>query len=275
MALRNTIFGRKKVKIYADADVNAFIAITHIRSLYQTDALNYLIVSLKANLLWNKIYVGYPMIGGNAFAHSFNIKNPVNSDSANRLSYIGSGSGKHDNNGYQPRILSIAGHSGANTFFIPSVNMNINSQGFTTCLYSTSYSQNMWEMGCETSSTQRIHVATSNNTAPQFNCRINSANITNNVEVGATGIFTGQRISSTQGNLIYNKSIVRAPFATTGTLPDIPLYLGSLNLNGVIINSSTRVYNGFFVHEAFSNTEAIIYHTILETYQSMLGRKTW
>jgi len=60
-----------------DKDLTSFLAKTGIEDKDQIFALNYLIIELKTNNLWDKMHVIYPLVGGTAHRHSFNLKNPA------------------------------------------------------------------------------------------------------------------------------------------------------------------------------------------------------
>ena len=55
---------------------------------------------------WNRTPIIYPFVGGSATTHKFNLKNPLNSDGANRLTF---GSGfSHGANGVTPPGNAVA-----------------------------------------------------------------------------------------------------------------------------------------------------------------------
>jgi hypothetical protein len=58
-----------------DADAQAFITAASITDSTQISAVNTLVTGLKSNNLWTKMKAIYPVVGGNATAHSYNLKN--------------------------------------------------------------------------------------------------------------------------------------------------------------------------------------------------------
>jgi len=76
-----------------DPDADAFIAAAGITDQTQKDAINQLVLDLKAGVIWGKMHAIYPMVGGTALAHSTNLKNPA--------AFLGifSGAVVHDANG--------------------------------------------------------------------------------------------------------------------------------------------------------------------------------
>lgn len=80
-----------------DADAQAFIDAAGITSSTQQDAVNTLVVGLKADSLWTKMIAIYPIVGGSATTHKYNLKDPRDLDAAYRITFAGAVT--HDSNG--------------------------------------------------------------------------------------------------------------------------------------------------------------------------------
>lgn len=78
-------------------DAEAFIAAAGITIASQKTAIERLISDLKAAGTWSKFRFIYPLVGGNAAAHSINLKDPRPLDAAYRITW--SGGLTHDQNG--------------------------------------------------------------------------------------------------------------------------------------------------------------------------------
>ena len=61
-------------KISFDADAQAFITAAAITDLNQQNAINTLVVSLKGYSIWTKFKAIYPIVGGTASQHKYNLK---------------------------------------------------------------------------------------------------------------------------------------------------------------------------------------------------------
>lgn len=73
-----------------DADAQAFITAAGISDATQQVAINTLVVGLKANSLWTtKMDAIWPLVGGTASTHKWNLVNPVDTDAAHRLTFTG------------------------------------------------------------------------------------------------------------------------------------------------------------------------------------------
>lgn len=92
--LNNGLFNNEIVN---DSDAQNFINAIGTLNEQQKLAIKTLVFNLKANNLWNLLDCVYPIIGGTASSHKFNLKNSRNADSAFRLTF--SGGVTHDNNG--------------------------------------------------------------------------------------------------------------------------------------------------------------------------------
>jgi hypothetical protein len=58
-----------------DSDAAAFFTSTGITNTTQKDAVNTLVLELKAESLWTKFIAIYPLVGGSATTHKYNLKN--------------------------------------------------------------------------------------------------------------------------------------------------------------------------------------------------------
>ncbi len=72
-----------------DPNAQAFILAANITDPTQQQAINTLVVDLKANNLWNNMDAIYPFVGGTADSHKYNLKDPRDLDIAYRLEYRG------------------------------------------------------------------------------------------------------------------------------------------------------------------------------------------
>jgi hypothetical protein len=72
-----------------DPDAFRFIEVANITSSVQAAAINTLVLGLKSNTLWDKMQVIYPFVGGTAFSHKFNLKNPLPLNTAFQATFAG------------------------------------------------------------------------------------------------------------------------------------------------------------------------------------------
>lgn len=104
-----------------DADAQAFFDAAGITDATQMSAVDTLVTSLKSNNLWTKFHAIYPMVGGTATTHKYNLKDPRDLDAAFRLTFAGGWT--HSSTGALPN-----GSTGyANTHYIESSHAVTNS----------------------------------------------------------------------------------------------------------------------------------------------------
>ena len=60
----------------SDADAQAFVTAANITDQVEADAINTLVIGMKADGLWTKMKAIYPIVGGVASSHAVNLKTP-------------------------------------------------------------------------------------------------------------------------------------------------------------------------------------------------------
>jgi hypothetical protein len=126
---RKTILfaNNNKPKNILDVDAKAFLQAAGITDATITIAINTLVVDLKLNNLWNKIQAAYPFVGGTATTCKFNLKNPLDTNAAFRITFSGGMS-------YNSTGITGNGINGtANTHYVPIIQGVTNSQHI--CIY--------------------------------------------------------------------------------------------------------------------------------------------
>jgi hypothetical protein len=101
------------VPIVSDPNAQAFLDAAVITDVTQANAVNNLVIGLKADGTWSKLKAIYPFVGGTASQHKFNLKDPRDLDVAFRLSF--GGGWTHSSNG----SLSNGVNAYADTFLNP------------------------------------------------------------------------------------------------------------------------------------------------------------
>ena len=96
-----------------DANAQAFFTAAGITDTTQKTAVNTLVTDLKAANIWTKMKAIYPMVGGTAAQHRFNLKSPGTTNADFYLDFIGGGT--HSATGYLPNGTTAY----ADTFLIP------------------------------------------------------------------------------------------------------------------------------------------------------------
>jgi hypothetical protein len=120
-----------------DPDAQAFITATGITDSTQQSAVDVLVKDLKNYNLWSKMKAIYPMVGGTATTHKYNLKDPRDLDVAFRLEFINSwthastGAKPINGSGYATTYLSPRTHSSQDSFHASYYVRNHVAGGFT------------------------------------------------------------------------------------------------------------------------------------------------
>lgn len=250
-----------------DVDAQAFITAASITDSTQKSAINTLVIDLKGYGLWNKMYAIYPFVGGNANSHKLNLKNPVDSNAAYRLTF--NGGWVHSNNG----ILG----NGVNTYANTNLGMNILPQNNAhLSIYSrTNSTGNRVEIGVYYTTIgfySLLCARLNNNFQTRLNSGASDAIISN---TDSRGFFQVYRTDSTNIN---NKKGTATPTAfarasvSNGGF-NFPYYIGDLSFNNSPLGYYTdREYAFASLGEGYTDSEAANLYTSIQNYNTTLGR---
>jgi hypothetical protein len=108
--------------IIVDANAQAFITAAGITDPTQQSAIDNLVIGLKADGIWTNMTAIYPLVGGTATTHKYNLKDPRDLDAAYRLAF--NGGWTHDANG----ITGNGVNTYADTFSFSSKTIGIYSR---------------------------------------------------------------------------------------------------------------------------------------------------
>lgn len=255
-----------------DPDAQAFITAAGITNPTQQTAINTLVLSLKANSIWAKMKAIYPFVGGTASSHKFNLKNPLDTNAAFRLSFVGGWT--HSATGALPN-----GTNGyANTFFKPLTNgltYNNNHISFYSRTSSSLVGGGFYEMGCGNnvvSDGLTLWSRRSANTAGY-----DSGNYVTNrltfLNTDGKGFYCGTSPNTTS-KFFKNGVSQGSKLLIFGLLNDANVFIGGFNE----YDTSTIYYS--FREQAFASignglndTEAANFYTAVQAYQTTLGRQ--
>lgn len=249
-----------------DPDAQAFITATGIVDNTIITAVNNLVLSLKAESFWTRMPAFYPLVGGTATTHKFNLKDPRDLDAAYRLTF--SGSITHDANGMQGN-----GSNGfANTHMVLGSVTNINSA--MMFMYSgTNTNGFYYDMGAFDGGAGNVIAAIN---ARVSDVMLGAMNQDDQAAIPSTTDSTGfhaiTRFNSTQ-ELRNIRGTNTSPYGRTSIAePTIVQYLMAWNTSGSAANYSPRLYKAFGYGDGFSGAELITLNTIVTTFQTELGR---
>lgn len=257
-----------------DPATTAFITAAGITDPTQINAINRLVLNYKGQGdlntsvdLWTNSKAVYPFVGGSASSHMYNLKDPRDLDAAFRLSFLGGWT--HDTNGAKPN----GSNAYARTFLIPSAELNLNTHA--VCYYSgTNLSEPIADpinIGAFNSTTQAITLVKSNSLlGTRLNSTLNT--VANTIMKGFNHTI---KTSSTTSKLFQN-GVALSSGVGGGTLPNIELYIGTLNLSGSPY-ATGYVRNDFrfcaISSNSLSDANALLMYQIVQQFQTDLSRQ--
>ena len=262
-----------------DADAAAYLSavITAGGSVDATmsAATNTLFTGLKSNGLYSKLVAMYPFLGGTQNSCKFNAVNPVDSNAAFRLSYIGAGLS------FSSSGMSVTNQtSAANTNLVPTNVFLTNAQ--TTGIYFTALpavlTRNVFLYGA---------YRDDNFPASDFFQSVESTggeltsvyySRTNDLSWGA--VNDGLLTQSTDGSTIFIRRNGAAVASTSlvGNICQYPIYIGALNILNTTppyFGEPTAIYSFFYESQYLNSSECGIIETLINTFQTTLGRNVY
>jgi hypothetical protein len=256
-----------------DADATAFIAAAGITNLTQAAAINTLVNDLKTYGLWTKMKALYPMVGGSAASHKFNLKDPRDLDVAYRLVF--NGGWVHSSTGAKPN--GTTGY--ADTKLIPSVNIsNVNSVSISNYSRTQDTSFNGVQIGCYDGSNGQANELN----AYQYysiisrkggSCYQYSIEAVLSTETNTKGFLLNSRTSSSIFKLFFNNNLLNTNTTIrTGNLPTRSLYIGASNWFNGTNQYSPHEHAFDSIGDGLTDTEASNFYTSVQKFQTTLGR---
>jgi hypothetical protein len=256
-----------------DPDAQAFITAASITNPTQQTAINTLVVSLKANGLWTKMKAIYPFVGGTAFAHKFNLKDPRDLNSAFRLSFLGGWT--HSANG----ILPNGTNAYADTFFNP-VTQSVAQNNFFLSAYSRTNSTlgAPYEIGNSDtwfSGAKFTGLITRYSNGNRY-ISIADAYSTANAETDSRAFYCGGTNGTSNQRLYKNGVSVLSGTSQQTGFSNCNMFIGAVN-SLLTIPSTAGFSNKELAFASLSNglsaTEAANLYTRVQAYQTTLGRQ--
>jgi flagellar basal body rod protein FlgC len=247
-----------------DPDAQVFITAASLTDNTQKNAINTLVVNCKAAGIWTKMPAIYPLVGGTASTHKWNLKDPRDLDAAYRLVFAGGVT--HSSQGIQGNAVN--GY--ANTF----LNFNtISTLGGVSTYVLNNITQNSVTIGCQNSG------GTATNIIPRFSdsnayLRVYSPSQTSIPNLNSKGFIALSRINSTQMEVNFNGVNGTYSSNVSGLGTDKSLYLmaNHSDIFGINLFSSHQIAFAT-IHNNMSAGDLSQLYSIIQTYQTTLGRQ--
>ena len=267
-------WNKTEFEVTGDADAAAFISAAGITDATQKSAILALVTQFKADSIWSKLHAIYPMVGGSSSAHKYNLKNPLDTDAAFRLTF--SGGITHGTGGIQPN-----GTNGyADTHFVPFYEQSLTSSHFS--LYSRTSgasTQSFGGAGIRSSSgnpASYMVIRSSSNSRFAVMWNESTGGIaTASSETDARGFYLMSRTDNNLLNYYKNASqIAQNTDNNAGSLATNSYYLGVFNQGGSPLGSTYDNKQIAFstIGSGLSNAEQTSLYNAVQAFQTSLSR---
>jgi hypothetical protein len=260
-----------------DEDAQSFLTTAGITNNLEYWAVVKLTRDLKFNGIWSKMKAIYPFVGGTSTTHKFNLKDPRDLNDAFRLTF--SGGWTHSSTGAKPNGTNAY----ADTYLVPATHLTDASSHLSVyprdnTRYSANGSSAANDIGA---------FNTGFNKAFAFCARfVNDTAIADSFDTGTNrittansdsrGFFVATRTSLTSHKMFKNGIQLGSTNTNTSTgrsdvtvsTPIAAYWNGSSRGN-----YSTREYAFISMGDGLTDSEVATYYTIVQTFQTTLGRQ--
>ena len=250
-----------------DIDANKFLLAANINDIRIKNAINKLVINLKAANIWTKMKAIYPFVGGTATAHKFNLVNPLDTNAAFRLVF--NGGWTHSANGALPNGTNAY----ADTYVIPFNNLLRNDSHIS--FYSrTNAIGDYFDIGQSGSPTTGIN---SNMIASRwsngfFQGRVNATTNTQISNSDSRGFYVSSRLSSTTQSIYKNAVVTSSTVSSTG-LAGNSINIGRWNNAGGTAYYSLRECAFASIGDGLSDAQALALYNAVQNFNTTLGRQ--
>jgi hypothetical protein len=245
-----------------DPDAQTFIDSAGITNTTQKNAINSLVINLKNANLWTGMVAIYPMVGGTAETHKWNLKDPRNLNAAYRLVFTGGWT--HSATGAKPNGVDAS----AETYLLG----NSLSQNSTALNYysRTDANEGRVDMGYFSSSALYLAYRFNSTIYPSIHAAESSGGAS--PYTTSLGLITGSRVNATQ-TVFYQDGAIKGTYARASVAPAaVTILLGAYKSGGSPTLFSTKECAFASIGAGLTDADVANLYTSVQAYQSALGR---
>jgi len=246
---------------FGDPDVQAFLNATGITDPTITSAITTLVADLKSNNIWTKMLAIYPVVGGTATTHKYNLKDPQDTDAAFRLVFVGGWT--HSSTGATPNAINAH----ADTKFIPSVQLTASSGHFAKYNRTLDLAASKVD-GCfdGTSSYFQQNYTSANGLIGEV------AAVASYTPTDTRGMFTVSRIATNAQKVFRNSSQVAVNNTPITIIPNRSVYIGARqDASPVFLNSYQCAFAS--LGTGLTDTDVSNLYTLVQNFNTTLSRQ--
>jgi hypothetical protein len=254
--------------VIIDTDAQSFITAAAITDTTQKSAINTLVTDLKAANIWTKMKAIYPMVGGSATTHKWNLKDPRDLDAAFRLVF--SGGWTHSANGALPNGTTAY----ADTKLTPQSNLTQNNCHLSFYSRSNTAGANRASMGSTnpsfTTSHQMFLRFTDGNYYGIIDSNTAFAQYSN---TNTTGYYVVSRTSNNSIKAYKNSSLIATNTTTIIAIANsYSIFIGARSDAFIPQNFDDKETSFASIGDGLTDAEAANFYTAVQKYQTSLFR---
>lgn len=241
-----------------DPDAQAFITAASITDPTQQSAINQLVLDLKGYSIWTKFKAIYPIVGGTASTHKWNLKDPRDLDAAFRLTFTTgwthSSTGMIGLNAYSDTKLNVLSNLLQNSTHI-------------SAYVRTNNTSNKAVIAASRAATPSLNIFPNFSGSSYF--RVNS-NPDGGVSTGGShlGLWIANRITSTETRNYRNTTRYVNATVSTGLINQSIYIASSPDFADYYLNQIAFASIG----DGLTDTDAANFYTAVQAYQTALSR---
>ena len=247
----------------SDADAQAFVTAANITDQVEADAINNLVIGMKADGLWTKMKAIYPIVGGSASSHKYNLKDPRDLDAAFRLTFASGWT--HSSTGMTPL------NTFANTFFNPNSGFSTNDNVHLSYYSRTNSNGTEIEIGSATTVGGPYLILEIRTSGTTYYIMNSSGSYATASDSDSRAFYIGNRIGTAEKGFRNNTNVISRT-STATPRPNFNTYLGAFNAGGTASTYTTKQCAFASIGDGLTDTDAANFYTLVNTYQTALSR---
>ena len=261
--LINVISSYKTVAAGFDSDAQAFFTATGITDSTQKNAINQLVLDLKAASLWTKFTALYPFVGGTAATHKYNLKDPQDTDGAYRITFTGGWT--HDANGVSGNGTNAYG----DTHLAPTA-LGLDS-AHLSCWNRSNVDNVYVDMGSTSNSSGGDDFQLVTRLGGVNYSMLNAPNVVGFASSDSSQLHVITRTSSTA--LAHYRNTTKTTITKTSvTRNSLSIYISARNANGTAEYFDTKQKSFATIGSGLTDTDVSNLYTAITTFNTALGR---
>jgi len=251
----------------SDTDGQAFITTANITDATQKSAICQLVLDLKAASIWTKMTAIYPFVGGNATAHSYNLKNTA------MFQITWNGTVTQDANGITGNGTTGYGNTNLN----PLTTLTLNNTHLSIYSRTQGANESRTDFGSVSSGGTSAFLLYARYTNLFMSYKYNqgtAGSFANVANTDARGFFVASRRANNDFELYKNgSSSVTQTNTNGGNLPSLNVFICAANFNSSPTEFSNRNYSFASIGASLTDSEVSAFYTAVQAYETTLGRQ--